>query len=186
MVKIWGFIHWGTVSLLEWVAVSWIKCALRTKIYTSWDSIQHLPPPGSSPRPLFHFSEHPQYHSPHTLYTNDPSKTFTCWKQLRTLGSILLPPKAATSPSCRGIWIASCSNRPSCLWSHISVGPATSLKRSTRKRGGRLTSHTDLLSKIYLWLCGMNDADWKKKNSWGHGLHYLSPELWQLWYSVYL
>lgn len=54
----------------------------------------------------------------------------TCWKQLRTLGSMLLPPKAATSPSCRGIWIASWSSRPSCLWSHISVGPATSLKRS--------------------------------------------------------
>lgn len=54
----------------------------------------------------------------------------TCWKQLRTLGSMLLPPNAATSPSCRGIWIASWSRRPSCLWSHISVGPATSLKRS--------------------------------------------------------
>lgn len=134
---------------------------------------------------IFHFSEHPQYHSPHTLYTNDPSKTFTCWKQLRTLGSMLLPPKAATSPSCRGIWIASCSNRPSCLWSHISVGPATSLKRSTRKRGKRLTFHTDLLSKIYLWLCGMNDADWKN-NSWGRALHYLSPALWQFWYSVCL
>ena len=109
--------------------------------------------------------------TPHTLYTKDPSKTFTCWKQLRTLGSMLLPPKAATSPSCRGIWIASCSNRPSCLWSHISVGPATSLKRSTRKRGKQLTSHTDVLSKIYLWLCGMNNADWKKT----HGdVHYIT------------
>lgn len=58
----------------------------------------------------------------------------TCWKQLRTLGSMLLPPKAATSPSCRGIWIASCSRRPSCLWSHISVGPATSLKRSATSK----------------------------------------------------
>lgn len=72
--------------------------------------------------------------------TCQQSFVFTCWKQLRTLGSILLPPNAATSPSCRGIWMASWSSRPSCLWSHISVGPATSPKRSTRGTGKRLTS----------------------------------------------
>lgn len=65
----------------------------------------------------------------------------TCWKQLRTLGSMLLPPKAATSPSCRGIWMASCSSRPSCLWSHISVGPATSLKRSETPTRGTSPFH---------------------------------------------
>ena len=35
----------------------------------------------------------------------------TTRKQLRTLGSTLLPPKAATSPSWRGIWMASWSSR---------------------------------------------------------------------------
>lgn len=65
----------------------------------------------------------------------------TCWKQLRTLGSMLLPPKAATSPSCRGIWIASWSRRPSCLWSHISVGPATSLKRSATSTKDTILFH---------------------------------------------
>lgn len=54
----------------------------------------------------------------------------TCWKQLRTLGSMLEPPKAATSPSCLGIWMASWSRRPSCLWSHVSPADATWLKRS--------------------------------------------------------
>lgn len=94
---------------------------------------------GSSPSSPFHFSEHPQNPFP-TYPVYQWSFVFTCWKQLRTLGSMLLPPKAATSPSCRGIWMASWSKRPSCLWSHISVGPATSLKRSIRMRGQRLTS----------------------------------------------
>lgn len=71
----------------------------------------------------------------------------TCWKQLRTLGSMLLPPKAATSPSCRGIWMASWSSRPSCRWSHISVGPATSLKRPTKGQNVTLPSTH---SKCYL------------------------------------
>lgn len=54
----------------------------------------------------------------------------TCWKQLRTLGSMLEPPKAATSPSCLGIWMASWSRSPSCLWSHVSPADATWLNRS--------------------------------------------------------
>ena len=47
-------------------------------------------------------------------------------KQLLTEGSTLLPPKAASSPSTRGIWIQSCSSRPNFLsvalrcWSAIS------------------------------------------------------------------
>ena len=73
----------------------------------------------------------------------------TCWKQLRTLGSMLLPPKAATSPSCRGIWIASWSSRPSCLWSHISVGPATSLKRSATPTRGSASFHFHVRSLLF-------------------------------------
>lgn len=58
----------------------------------------------------------------------------TCWKQLRTLGSMLEPPKAATSPSCLGIWMASWSSSPSCRWSQVSPDEATWLKRSERRR----------------------------------------------------
>jgi len=61
----------------------------------------------------------------------------TCWKQLRTLGSMLEPPKAATSPSCLGTWMASWSSRPSCLWSHVSPADATWLKRSEEWGEGR-------------------------------------------------
>lgn len=60
----------------------------------------------------------------------------TCWKQLRTLGSMLEPPKAATSPSCLGIWMASWSSRPSCRWSHVSPADATWLKRP--EQGGKV------------------------------------------------
>lgn len=136
-VKDCRFYQRKTASLFARVAIFWSKWALGNKIHHLLDGTQSLPVFGSSPSSLFHVSEHPQNPSP-THPTHQWSFMLTCWKQLRTLGSILLPPKAATSPSCRGIWMASWSNRPSCLWSHISVGPATSLKRSA-KRGKRLT-----------------------------------------------
>ena len=66
----------------------------------------------------------------------------TCWKQLRTLGSMLEPPKAATSPSCLGIWMASWSSRPSCLWSHVSPADATWLKRSEGVGQGEVEKRT--------------------------------------------
>lgn len=66
----------------------------------------------------------------------------TNWKQLLTLGSILLPPKEATSPSCRGIWMESCSRSPSRRWSQKPVELATCLNRSGgRKRTSMLKHH---------------------------------------------
>lgn len=98
---------------------------------------------------------------PHyTLYTSNPV-CFTCWKQLWTMGSILLPPKYVTSPSCRGIWITSCSKIPSCRWSHISVGPATALKRSARRKGKRLTS---ICPQCSLMSLVMGIEQWRLKN----------------------
>lgn len=85
----------------------------------------------------------------------------TCWKQLRTLGSMLEPPNAATSPSCLGIWMASWSRRPSCLWSHVSPADATWLNRSWqaeqirgqwgRKQGLRINYNTciDIVKKAW-------------------------------------
>lgn len=58
-------------------------------------------------------------------------------KQLRMLGSTLLPPKAATSPSCRGTWMASWSRTPRCRWSHRPPAFATWLKRSAVGWTGR-------------------------------------------------
>lgn len=49
----------------------------------------------------------------------------TMRKQLRTLGSTLLPPKAATSPNWRGIWMASWSSRLRWRWSVKPPGPET-------------------------------------------------------------
>lgn len=155
------FIHWEA-AILEVIAIPWIKYALRNKIQTYWDGTQCPSPFGSSPTSLSHFLENSQNSSSlHPVYQQ--SCVFTCWKQLRTLGSILLPPKDATSPNCRGIWIASCSKRPSCRWSHISVGPATSLKRSARRRGKRLTSICLQCSLMSL-VTGIEQWRLKKKN----------------------
>lgn len=49
----------------------------------------------------------------------------TNWKQLRTEGSMLEPPKDATSPSCRGIWMESWRRRPKRRWSQKPVALAT-------------------------------------------------------------
>lgn len=54
----------------------------------------------------------------------------TMRKQLRTLGSTLLPPNAATSPSCRGIWMASWSSRLRWRWSVKPAAPDTCRKKS--------------------------------------------------------
>lgn len=59
-----------------------------------------------------------------------PYSILTKRKQLRTLGSTLLPPKAATSPSWRGTWMASWSRTPRWRWSHWLPELATWLKRS--------------------------------------------------------
>jgi len=53
----------------------------------------------------------------------------TCWKQLTTLGSTLLPPNDRLSPSCRGIWTHCCSSRPSRAWSTAPVSSATKLNK---------------------------------------------------------
>lgn len=95
-------------------------------------------------------SEHPYMHNIHlqqldgisflgqvlkVLKTEKPCRSCKCsfysenWvtrrKQLRTLGSTLLPPKAATSPNWRGIWMASCSSRLRWRWSVSPPGPDT-------------------------------------------------------------
>lgn len=54
----------------------------------------------------------------------------TNWKQLRTEGSMLEPPKDATSPSCRGIWMESCRRRPRRRWSQKPVALATCLNKT--------------------------------------------------------
>lgn len=61
----------------------------------------------------------------------------TNWKQLRTEGSMLEPPKEATSPSCRGIWMESWSRRPRRRWSQKPVPLATCLN----KTGGQGEAH---------------------------------------------
>ena len=60
-------------------------------------------------------------------------KLRTNWKQLRTEGSMLEPPKEATSPSCRGIWMESWRRRPRRRWSQNPVALAT----CRNKTGGR-------------------------------------------------
>lgn len=60
----------------------------------------------------------------------EPCPELTKRKQLRMLGSTLLPPNAATSPSWRGTWMASWSRTPRCRWSHSPPALATWLKRS--------------------------------------------------------
>lgn len=54
-------------------------------------------------------------------------------KQLRTDGSILEPPKAATSPSWRGTWMQSCKSSPNLRWSTNRLGSAISRNKSTNK-----------------------------------------------------
>jgi len=51
-------------------------------------------------------------------------------KQLRTEGSIFEPPKAATSPSCRGTWMQSCKSSPNLRWSTKRLGSAISRNKS--------------------------------------------------------
>lgn len=58
----------------------------------------------------------------------------TNWKQLRTEGSMLEPPKEATSPSCRGIWMESWSRRPRRRWSQKPVALATCLNKTGGQR----------------------------------------------------
>jgi len=53
-------------------------------------------------------------------------------RQLRTLGSTLLPPKAAISPSCRGIWMHSCSS--ACSWCSLTRSFASATNRNTAIR----------------------------------------------------
>lgn len=96
-------------------------------------------------------SEHTQYNSGYVWGKH------TCWKQLRTLGSMLEPPKAATSPSCLGIWMASWSRRPSCLWSHVSPADATWLNRSgqaqqIKGRWGKTGTENSLQYKYRYWM----------------------------------
>lgn len=61
----------------------------------------------------------------------------TIRKQLRTLGSTLLPPNAATSPSCRGIWMASWSSRLRWRWSVKPPAPDTCRNKSATTRSSR-------------------------------------------------
>lgn len=95
-------------------------------------------------------SHDPQYPNPHPRFSiplrstgelntkewhSEPAnQELTNWKQLLTLGSMLLPPKEATSPSCRGIWMESCSSSPSRRWSQKPVELATCLNRSAGRR----------------------------------------------------
>lgn len=61
----------------------------------------------------------------------------TNWKQLRTEGSMLEPPKEATSPSCRGIWMESWRRRPRRRWSQKPVALATCLNKTGGRRAGQ-------------------------------------------------
>lgn len=72
-----------------------------------------------------------------TVFRRDmhvPPSVLTMRKQLRTLGSTLLPPKAATSPSWRGIWMASWSSRLRWRWSVKPPGPDTWRNKSVTTR----------------------------------------------------
>jgi len=51
-------------------------------------------------------------------------------KQLRTLGSMFEPPNAATSPSCLGTCMQSCSRSPNLRWSTNRLGSAIRRNRS--------------------------------------------------------
>lgn len=62
------------------------------------------------------------------------ASALTMRKQLRTLGSTLLPPKAATSPNWRGIWMASWSSRLRWRWSVKPPGPDTWRNKSATTR----------------------------------------------------
>lgn len=76
------------------------------------------------------------------IATEGVTAVLTNRKQLRMLGSTLLPPKAATSPSCRGTWMASWSRTPRCRWSHRPPAFATWLKRSAVGRTERQPPQT--------------------------------------------
>lgn len=78
----------------------------------------------------------------------------TNWKQLRTLGSMLLPPNDATSPSCLGIWIESCSRRPRRRWSQNPVALATCLKRSSENRSAEWVNTCRMSAEWILYTCG--------------------------------
>lgn len=81
----------------------------------------------------------------------------TNWKQLRTLGSILLPPKDATSPSCLGIWMASCRRRPRRRWSQKPVALATSRNKTREYRKTlQWRQVTETESQNYNIFCFMN------------------------------
>lgn len=85
--------------------------------------------------PGFHSSSEVRVSSKYQLENPEPAEhELTNWKQLLTLGSMLLPPKEATSPSCRGIWMESCSSSPSRRWSQKPVELATCLNRSGGRR----------------------------------------------------
>lgn len=76
----------------------------------------------------------------------------TNWKQLRTDGSMLEPPKDATSPSCRGIWMESWRRRPRRRWSQKPVVLATCLNKTGGRRAGRTgqKKQTDMSSALSL------------------------------------
>lgn len=88
----------------------------------------------------------------------------TNWKQLRTEGSMLEPPKEATSPSCRGIWMESWRRRPRLHWSQKPVALATCLNKTAgwmgREEGWmnkirRYYSGCRLYFHVVMWFCKM-------------------------------
>lgn len=70
----------------------------------------------------------------YTTFTSMEVLSFPAFsKQLRTDGSILEPPKAATSPSWRGTWMQSCKSSPNLRWSTNRFGSAISRNKSINK-----------------------------------------------------
>lgn len=76
----------------------------------------------------------------------------TIRKQLRTLGSTLLPPNAATSPSCRGIWMASWSSRLRWRWSVKPPAPDTCRNKSATTRSSRQHRFFSICSCYLYWV----------------------------------
>lgn len=90
----------------------------------------------SAVMPCFWRCSGPDGHACHecVLVWAERSNILTIRKQLRTLGSTLLPPNAATSPSCRGIWMASWSSRLRWRWSVKPPAPDTCRNTSASTR----------------------------------------------------
>lgn len=76
----------------------------------------------------------------------------TLAKQLRTLGSMLLPPNAATSPSWRGIWIQSWTSSPNFRWSVNPFVSAIRRKMTAKKQNIHNNCNSTIQKQINKWM----------------------------------